>query len=182
MVSWINPKIVIKSTNNRGSGSFVNSVISQGEVVIVQGGKIMDYKTIEESEYKPFCDHCFQIEKDLLICPIEPIKERLDGVFRVNHSCNPTCGFLGQVVLIAMRNISIGEEVTYDYAMTDANWQNVTCTEMMCFCGAESCRGVITGEDWKLQALQRKYKGFFSTYIQRMIDLLHDEKVNYLEN
>ena len=137
MISWVNPKITIKDIGKKGIGSFASEPIPKDEVVIVQGGRAMDYKNIVESDYKPFCDHCFQIEKDILICPIEPLREKLDGVFQVNHSCNPTCGFRGQIVLVAMRNIQTGEEITYDYAMTDANWHNVACTEMECLCEAD---------------------------------------------
>ena len=129
----------------------------------------MDHKHVEESDYKTFCDHCFQIEKNFLICPTEPRKENLDGVFQVNHSCNPNCGFRGQVVLVAMRNIQTGEEISYDYAMTDANLHDVTCADMKCLCGVSDCRRLITGEDWKNIDLQKKYAGFFSIFIQELI-------------
>lgn len=169
VTSWVNPKIVISNTKRMGVGSFASAPIARGEVVVIQGGKIIDYKSIKESNYKVFCDHCFQVENDLLICPILPNKEKLDGIFQVNHSCDPTCGFRGQIMLIAMRDIQIGEEITYDYAMTDANWGNVTCGDMKCLCGAKNCRHTITGEDWRRKDLQKKYKGFFSTFIQKMI-------------
>ncbi len=169
MTSWVNPKIIIQNVDRKGIGSFAGSPISKDEVIIVQGGKIMDYKQILESDYKSFNDHCFQIEKDLLVCPTEPKTEYLDGVFQVNHSCHPNCGFKGQIVLVAMKDIQPGEEITYDYAMTDANRHHVTCTEMECFCGTDTCRHVITGDDWKNEDLQKKYKGFFSAYIQEMI-------------
>ena len=169
MTSWVSPKIVIKNVNEKGIGSFASSPISKGEIVVVQGGRIIDSTHIEESDYKPFGDHCFQIERDLLICPDEPKRESLDGVFQVNHSCNPNCGFKGQIVLVAMRNIQTGDEVTYDYAMTDANLHDMTCTEMKCLCGADNCRHIITGDDWKNKDLQKKYDGFFSTFIQEVI-------------
>lgn len=173
MISWVNPKIIIKKVGKKGVGSFADAPISRDEVVIVQGGRIIDYKRIEESDYRPFCDHGFQIEKDFLICPVEPTRERLDGISNVNHSCNPNCGFKGQIVLVAMRHIRVGEEITYDYAMTDASQHNVTCSEMECLCGASNCRHIITGDDWKNKDLQEKYKGYFSTYIQSLIGKNH---------
>lgn len=169
MVSWVSSKIIIKNANKKGVGSFANEPISKGEVVVVQGGRIMDYTTIAQSDYKPFCDHCFQIEKDLLICPIEPKAEMLDGIFHVNHSCNPTCGFRGHNVLIAMKDIQIDEEITYDYAMTDANQYGVTCAEMTCLCNEKNCRHIITGDDWERKDLQETYSGYFSTFIQELI-------------
>jgi len=37
----------------------------------------------------------------------------------INHSCEPNVGFAGNVVLVAMRDIEAGEELTTDYAMFD---------------------------------------------------------------
>lgn len=170
MISWVNPKIIVKSVNEKGIGSFAKASIAKNEIVIIQGGQIIENSRLKEPAFEPFVDHCFQIEKGFHICPIELKKEKLDGVFQVNHSCNPNCGFRGQVTLVAIRDIESGEEITYDYAMTDANWHDVVCTKMKCLCGAGCCRGIITGDDWKRRDLQEKYRGYFSTYIQEMID------------
>lgn len=170
MASWINPKVNVKGAEKKGIGSFAIAPIAKSEVVVVQGGRIINYARIEASDYAPFKDHCFQIDKDLLICPVEPRRESLDGVFQINHSCDPNCGFQGQIIVVAMHDIEAGEEITYDYAMTDANWRTVTCTEMPCLCGASTCRRVITGEDWRREEVQKKYRGFFSHHIQKMIN------------
>lgn len=37
----------------------------------------------------------------------------------INHSCEPNVGFAGNIVLVAMRDISPGEELTTDYALFD---------------------------------------------------------------
>lgn len=169
MLSWTSPKVTIKKIGKKGAGSFANAPIAKDETVIVQGGRIMENKSVDESEYAPFGDHCFQMENDLMMCPIEPTIEKLDGICLVNHSCDPTCGMKGQIIMVAMRDIRVGEEITFDYAMTDANCQNVTCTEMKCLCGANNCRGIITGDDWKRKDLQEKYQGYFSTHIQQRI-------------
>ena len=39
----------------------------------------------------------------------------------MNHSCEPNAGLSGQVVLVAMRDIRDGEEILYDYAMSDGS-------------------------------------------------------------
>lgn len=170
MNSWVHQAIEIKNTTKKGTGYFAKVPIEKNEIIIIQAGKIMKYDSIEEGEYAPFADHCFQVDRDILICPMEPNRKKLDGIFQVNHSCNPNCGFRGQIVLIAMRDIKTGEEITYDYAMTDANYDQVECTKMECFCGAENCRKLVTGEDWKKKGLQQRYKGFFSAFIQQMIE------------
>jgi len=57
------------------------------------------------------------------------------------------------------------EELIVDYAMNDDDPY-----EMKCQCGTKSCREKITGVDWKMPEIQRKYDGYFSWFIQRRID------------
>jgi uncharacterized protein len=75
-------------------------------------------------------------------------------------------GLQGQIVYVALRDIAVDEELTFDYAMNDDDPNEI----MKCQCGAESCRRVITGVDWKRPEIQRKYNGYFSWFIQRRID------------
>jgi hypothetical protein len=84
----------------------------------------------------------------------------------LNHSCEPNLGLQGQIVYVALRDIAVDEELTFDYAMNDDDPNEI----MKCQCGAESCRRVITGVDWKKPEIQRKYNGYFSWFIQRRID------------
>jgi len=54
-------------------------------------------------------------------------------------------------VLAAIRDIQPGEEIAYDYALTEAGSH---FTIAQCRCGTALCRGKITGDDWKLPQLQ----------------------------
>ena len=58
----------------------------------------------------------------------------------INHSCEPNVGFAGNTVLVAMRDISPGEELTTDYALFD-DYDGM----MQCRCGTPSCRATIGG-------------------------------------
>ena len=80
----------------------------------------------------------------------------------LNHSCEPNVGFAGNIILVAMRDIGPGEELTTDYALFDDHDGT-----MKCRCGTPSCRGTITGGDWRRPDLQRKYGHYFSAYLQR---------------
>ncbi|WP_345325886.1 SET domain-containing protein [Candidatus Villigracilis proximus] len=62
----------------------------------------------------------------------------------VNHSCNPNAGLSGQIGLVAMRDIEIGEEVCFDYAMSDT----MPYDEFNCGCGAYMPR-TVGGNDWQ---------------------------------
>lgn len=170
-LSWVNTKIEVSSTKRKGRGLFAVDEIKKDEIIIVVGGRIMTEEQIDSMGYRHFAYHCFQVEEDFYICPGDPNEASLDGTFCMNHSCNPSCGVRGQVTFVAMHDISAGEEVTYDYAMTDVDDKKGGAWHPMeCLCGSYNCRGVITGDDWKDKELQQKYRGYFSAYVQRMID------------
>ena len=66
-----------------------------------------------------------------------------------NHSCEPNSFIRGRNELVALRDISCGEEIIYDYSTTmDDDEERIlkagrdmwTCE---CNCGSEKCRGVI---------------------------------------
>ena len=108
------------------------------------------------------------VEAGLYITSLGP-QAPIDGVFLVNHSCAPNCGFRGQLTLVSLHDIAAGTELTYDYAMSDDSGQE-DWDSFSCHCGSADCRHVITFKDWRLPSLQARYKGFFSTYIQSLID------------
>lgn len=88
----------------------------------------------------------------------------------LNHSCEPNLGLQGEVVYVALCDIpTAGEELTADYAMTDDEPYEMTCR-----CGRPSCRGTITGFDWRKPEIQARYDGYFSWFIQRRIDQLRE--------
>lgn len=64
----------------------------------------------------------------------------------VNHSCDPNAGLRfteDGVILVAIRDIASGDEVTWDYSTTlaQSNWH------MICQCRAANCRRVIGNFD-----------------------------------
>lgn len=167
MYSWVSHKIEVRSAGDKGRGLFAVEDIAKDEIVTIAGGRIVPLERFDtDPVFEPIRYHGFQIEKDFIICPFDA--DNMDSTFLTNHSCDPTCGIRGQVSIVALRSIVAGEEITFDYAMTD------TCEEVTmdraCFCGAPNCRKTITGEDWKRADLQEKYKGYFSNYVQELID------------
>ncbi len=164
--SWMSPKVQIEKAGPKGEGVFVVKEIFKDDVVAVAGGRIVSLETLDnDPNFSKVQLHAFQVENDLCICPPGLDPERASGIFKVNHSCDPTCGIRGQITIVALRYIGPGEEVTFDYAMTD------TCElRMKCHCGSLlNCRKIITGEDWKRKDLQKKYEGHFSSYIEKLI-------------
>ena len=88
-----------------------------------------------------------------------------DDADYVNHSCDPNCGIVGSVLLVTMRDVAAGEELCFDYAMTDTDDYD----EFECSCGTPTCRGTVTGADWKEPELRDRYRGWCSAYIERLI-------------
>jgi hypothetical protein len=85
---------------------------------------------------------------------------------QVNHSCEPNCGVsvneTGACDFVARRAIADGEEITFDYAMRNHSIEHFP---EGCLCGAEQCRGSVTG--WKDLPEQRKadYAGLVAPYL-----------------
>lgn len=164
MFTWFSPKVEKRESGIEGRGLYAAEPIAVGELVVVKGGHVFDRATRDELA-KMLGPAETQIENDLFIGPMRP-EEREASMMHLNHSCEPNVGIKGQLSFFAMRNIADGEELAFDYATGDNDdWT------MDCQCGTQSCRGTVTGQDWKIPALQRKYAGWFSSYLERNISL-----------
>lgn len=159
IASWISPKARKGEPSAiSGRGLFAVEAIRSGEVVAVKGGHIVDTATVQ-SLPEPLHESEIQIAEGLHLVALSEDEYEPVMLF-INHSCEPNVGFAGNVVLVAMRDVAAGEELTTDYALFD-----VPATSMDCTCGTASCRGTITGDDWRDPVLRRRYAGWFSRYL-----------------
>ena len=76
----------------------------------------------------------------------------------INHSCDPNCEadiIRGHIWIIALRDLSKGEELFYNYGYDLENHR-----EHPCCCGASRCVGYIVKEDFwpQLKKILRKEK------------------------
>ena len=165
--SWISPKVERRNSAIKGRGVFATARIRRGEVVSVSGGFV-----VHEVEY----NRLWKVKPDFMRQYAIPIAEgfylmsgereaELETDDFYNHSCTPNCGFHGQVLIVAMRDIRPGEELTYDYVMTDFDPR--LC--MQCNCQFRNCCGLVTGDDWKLPSLQRRYREYLSWHIREKV-------------
>ena len=134
--------------------------LAKDSVLAVWGGDVI---RLEELKRRPFDMRrlTLQIDEDAFLVSTEE-----GPADWVNHSCEPNAGLRGQVTLVAMRTIERGEEVCFDYSMADG----CDYDEFTCHCGAPSCRGRISGEDWKRPELIERYAGYRSPYLERRIE------------
>lgn len=163
MSSWFSPKTEKRGSSIHGRGLFARQAIAAGEIVAVKGGTILDTATFAriEAEVSPAE---IQIEDDLYIAP-GSADEVEASILCLNHSCSPNVGVLGQITFVVTRDIALDSELTIDYAMIDGD----PSERMQCACGTSHCRGSITGDDWRLPELQRRYAGYFSRYLEDRI-------------
>lgn len=152
--------------NGRGNGIYTLQPINKGELVAVFGGVVYEWDAFIHLPDRER-SLCIQVEDRHFLVP-RPIGE---GDY-VNHSCNPNAGLSGQIGLVAMRDIKIGEEVCFDYAMCDT----MPYDEFECECGSATCRGSVSGNDWQKPELQKRYAGFFAPHVQRKIEAQRAEK------
>ena len=80
----------------------------------------------------------------------------------INHSCEPNAWLTGLNVT-ARKPIRDGEEITLDYA--------TFCNEIMepfsCSCGANDCRKLIKGTDYRSDFVTKKYGEHVSAYVKK---------------
>ena len=147
-------------TSKGGRGLFARERMHAGEFLLVWGGDVVTsemLKWMSEEKHRL----AVQIEENLYL-----VTGNEGPADWVNHSCDANSGLIGQIVLVALRDIRAGEEICFDYATTDGSPYD----EFECGCGSRHCRGHVTGDDWRLPELQTRYAGHFSPYIQRRID------------
>ena len=162
-VSYLSPKSEVRESKIHGWGLFATADIAEDEIVAVKGGRIVDRKTLREEITPRLGPVEIQIDDNLFIAPATDEERELSMLYS-NHSCDANLGMRGEITFVAMRDIRAGEELTHDWAMTDDDDYSVECK-----CGAPNCRKILTGKDWQRPELQKRYGGYFSTYLMRKI-------------
>lgn len=126
-----------------GRGVVASRPIAVGERVLTFHGAEVDRRG----------SHTLQVGKNAHL-EVEP-----PGRF-VNHSCDPSCGIRDRTTLVARRRIEKGEEITFDYAMTEEEM-----TPFRCGCGSVVCRGTVTGFLDLPAERHDSYRGLISDYL-----------------
>jgi uncharacterized protein len=168
--SYITPK-ARKGTPSaiEGRGLVAVAAIAAGEVVAIKGGHIVTTAVLRSLPER-LQNSEIQIADGFHLAAVEEAEYEPVMLF-LNHSCEPNVGFAGNTVLVAMRDISPGEELTTDYALFDDHDE-----VMECRCRTPSCRGTISGRDWQRSDLQRKYGTYFSCYLYRRFTAQPDHR------
>lgn len=162
--NYLSPKLEMRQHPDKGGfGVYANEPLEKGELIVVWGGYMLTGEQFEQLS-PDARQHSLQVEENVFQVPIRPD----DPADMINHACTPNAGLRGNVSLVAMRPIAAGEEICFDYAMSDGSPYD----EFDCGCGTAQCRGRVTGDDWRLPELQKRYAGYFSPYLHKRIQRL----------
>ncbi len=143
------PDFAVKDIPGRGRGVFAARARYAGERLM----------PIEGESAPRRGSHTIQVGRNAHIKPNEPF------IF-TNHSCDPNAGIKadasGKLGLYARRGIQAGEEITWDYAMSESELDAMTCS-----CGASACRGVITrGWEGLGEECRAAYRDWLMPYLR----------------
>jgi hypothetical protein len=180
----LSSKVEVKSGGIHGFCWFAANDIKSGEMVWTaksddgSSPHLNFYRTIDQINAMPetvrtnFLDLAYQVSDGLWLgidpdAPPSPELVKLQYELYINHSCDGNVWHETDDLLVARRDIRRGEELCYDYALTesDPNW----LLAPRCLCSATDCRGRVTGEDWRLPQVQAKYGKHFLRYILEKI-------------
>jgi D-alanine-D-alanine ligase-like ATP-grasp enzyme len=133
----------MKGNSISGYGIYATRSIKKGETIFKGEGRsqrIITKRHVDKhwngDEKMHFRRYAYPVSEKLFILWDDDPSEWAPQ----NHSCEPNTKFDGLDVL-ALRNISEGEELTLDYAQfLDENMEPFEC-----HCGSASCRGLIVG-------------------------------------
>lgn len=111
-------------------------------------------------------NYSYMTNDDTFVSTLHPEE---DPSYFFNHSCEPNVGYKGDTLLIAIRNVSKGEHLVYDYAFTET--ESSMHYGLRCLCGSKGCRGILTFGQWRSRSYVNKYRDYVTDYIRNK----HDE-------
>lgn len=137
----------LRPSSIQGQGAFATRPIRKGARIIEYVGQRISQAVADEryddtamSRHHTFL---FNVDEDTVI---DAAYEGNDARF-INHSCAPNCqAFLegDRIYIYALRDISVGEELSYDYSYDRTEDMGEEEEHMyICRCGAPTCRGTI---------------------------------------
>lgn len=158
--SWVTSRLVVRPSPIDGLGLFAAEDIGAGGLCLLLGGRLLDDAGLDQVRRPSWGWSALALSEGRHLLQDDDDPARFG-----NHSCDPSLWLTSATTVVARRRLRPGDEATFDYALAtvDEDWS------MACHCGTTLCRGVVTGADWRLPALQARYAGHFSPFIRRRI-------------
>ena len=159
-------RLTVTDSPIEGRGLFFSADLPSATVVLRLGGRLVSSAQLsgmiavaDNDPSTPYVDTVtVHRGQHLVLPPGTPIHFG-------NHSCEPTLWHVGAYEIATRRPVSSGEEATIDYG-TQSGAAGFT---MQCHCGAGTCRGLITCDDWQRPELQVRYAGHWVPALEALI-------------
>ncbi|PNW79876.1 hypothetical protein CHLRE_08g370200v5 [Chlamydomonas reinhardtii] len=146
-------------------GLFALRPLLRGEVLLYFGGKVLGRHEVLKVQRRLPTMHFIQVAPALWMVPIPGAGSESPDY--INHSCDPCCGMLDSVTVVAMRDISEGEELCIDYGtVMDESIEDTGLETFDCTCSAANCRRRVTPRDYLLPSVREKCEDFFPPYMR----------------
>lgn len=139
--------LIIRSSSIHAAGCYTTSHVPQGTPVVEYTGPRITKKVADVRYKDSAMTYLFGVGDGSMV---------IDGhgtAMFINHSCDPNCEAderRGRVWIVALRDISPGDELTYDYNLYDGDDDEARCN-----CGAKICRKTMYSPD---EILRRRRK------------------------
>lgn len=149
-------EIYEKKSEISGKGIYTSGNLKKDQLVDILEGRCFEW------EYKEPRDRIIGANwigagKNLWIDPEFPFSH-------INHSCNPNLGLKNIREFYALRDISAGEELTFDYAIAE----EVLSWQLDCNCLNENCRKLISGIQVLPLETYNRYLPYIPEYFQKI--------------
>ena len=126
--------LIVRSSDIHAAGCYTTADIPRDTYIVEYTGPRI---TKEEA------DERYEEKSTTYLFGLTDGKYVIDGhgiAMFINHSCDPNCEteeIDGRVWIVARRDITAGEELTYDYNLYDGDLDDPA----PCCCGTKKCRG-----------------------------------------
>lgn len=123
-------EFAVKKVGEKGEGLFAKRSYKRGDLVFIANGSI-NFATFNGEE-------CYQYPDWYMVDQGTWIDIQYPYV-KTNHSCKPNLGIRFGRCFVALCNISIDEELNFDYSLTDDEKEWVM-NKSKCLCEEKNCR------------------------------------------
>ena len=145
----------VVKTKGKGFGIVASKRIRRGEKILEFPGELV----FQEEVRNP--NAALQLDGNLFLESHGSIDENL------NHSCDPNCYVdFRQLILVALKEIQKGEELTFDYNTSEYDLIDQGCS-FTCLCGSLNCVGEVKGFRYLPVDHKKKIEPFLSPFLKR---------------
>lgn len=163
------PRLITRSSDIHAAGCFTLEDIPRGSIVLEYTGERISKEEGDRRYDGRSFTYLFGIGNGQVV---------IDGhgmAMFVNHSCHPNCEVDevdGRIFIRTLRNLRVGEELTYDYWLYDGD------DPAPCHCGSKRCRGSM----YSPTEIKRMKRAAAKLRKQESLGAGNDRKNRRLEN